>query len=524
MKAAMATTDADRVTISGVAKSGTAKQSKMKRRRGVVLTHTGLKRLQAAIAAVEIAENNGERFTLEELGDRIRVSTKTLSRLWSLNSGLDRRTLHLCFSSFNLDLQSGDYVVVGDLAEPQTTVNEPNRLSATPLPRPETRLVSQISPSFPNASPVSSPDTSSAAAQAPLPLGALPYPDGPVPLDSPFYVDRPPIEALAYQEISQPGCVIRIRAPRGMGKTSLTLRLLTVAEAQGYHTVTLDCNQFDSALLNDLNKFLRSFCLRLAQALHIPPNLEDYWDEDIGSKLSCSFYLKTYLLKQLDAPVVLVLNEVDRFFEHTAFAQDFFPLLRSWYEESRRDVELQKLRLMVVYSTEEYVALDIHQSPFNIGLPLRLPEFTAEQVLDLAQRHGLSWGMEDVEQLIDLIGGQPALVRVALYHICIYGLTLPQLVQGAIATGGIFRPYLWRHWVTIQQYPDLLAALRAVVLAEPDQRVLLDPLHAYRLESWGLLRYEGDLRSDPSGSRVLSCCRLYHHYFRQQFLSESPSP
>ncbi len=510
--------------MSGTVKSGTAKQSKMKRRRGVVLTHTGLKRLQAAIAAVEIAENNGERFTLEELGDRIRVSTKTLSRLWSLNSGLDRRTLHLCFSSFNLDLQSGDYVVVGDLAEPQTTVNEPNRLSATPLPRPETRLVSQISPSFPNASPVSSPDTSSAAAQAPLPLGALPYPDGPVPLDSPFYVDRPPIEALAYQEISQPGCVIRIRAPRGMGKTSLTLRLLTVAEAQGYHTVTLDCNQFDSALLNDLNKFLRSFCLRLAQALHIPPNLEDYWDEDIGSKLSCSFYLKTYLLKQLDAPVVLVLNEVDRFFEHTAFAQDFFPLLRSWYEESRRDPELQKLRLVVVYSTEEYVALDIHQSPFNIGLPLRLPEFTAEQVLDLAQRHGLPWGMDEVEQLIDLIGGHPALVRIALYHICIYGLTLPQLVQGAIATGGIFRPYLWRHWVTIQQYPDLLAALRAVVLTDPDQRVLLDPLHAYRLESWGLLRCEGDSRSNPSRNWVLSCCRLYHHYFRQQFLSGSPSP
>lgn len=496
----------------------------MKRRRGVVLTHTGLKRLQTAIAAVEMEENNGERFTLEELGDRIRVSTKTLSRLWSRNSGLDRRTLHLCFSSFNLDLQPGDYVVVGDLAEPQTTVNEPNRLSATPLPRPETRLVSQISPSFPNASPVSSPDTSLAAAQAPLPSGGLPYPDGPVPLDSPFYVDRPPIEALAYQELSQPGCVIRIRAPRGMGKTSLTLRLLTVAEAQGYRTVTLDCNQFDSALLNDLNKFLRSFCLRLAQALHIPPNLEDYWDEDIGSKLSCSFYLKTYLLKQLDVPVVLVLNEVDRFFEQTAFAQDFFPLLRSWYEESRRDAELQKLRLVAVYSTEEYVALDIHQSPFNIGLPLRLPEFTAEQVLDLAQRHGLSWGMEDVEQLIDLIGGQPALVRVALYHICIYGLTLPQLVQGAIATGGIFRPYLWRHWVTIQQYPDLLAALRAVVLTDPDQRVLLDPLHAYRLESWGLLRYEGDLRSDPSGSRVLSCCRLYRHYFRQQFLSESPLP
>lgn len=509
----MATTHAGQVMMSGTAKSGTAKQSKMKRRRGVVLTHAGLKRLQAAIAAVEITENNGERFTLEELGERIRVSTKTLSRLWSLNSGLDRRTLHLCFSSFNLDLQPEDYVVVGDLAEPETTLDESSRLTMTPSLESETRPLPQIPPNSPSSSTVGRLATSPSAQTLLIP-GALPYPDGPVPLDSPFYVDRPPIEALAYQEISQPGCVVRIRAPRGMGKTSLTLRLLTVAEAQGYRTVTLDCNQFDSALLNNLSKFLRSFCLRLAQALHIPPNLEDYWDEDIGSKLSCSFYLKTYLLKQLDEPVVLVLNEVDRFFEHTAFAQEFFPLLRSWYEESRRDVGLQKLRLVVVYSTEEYVSLDIHQSPFNIGLPLRLPEFTAEQVLDLAQRHGLSWGMDEVEQLTDLIGGHPALVRMALYHLCVYGLSLPQLVQGAIATGGIFRPHLWRHWVTMQQHPDLLAALRAVVLADPDQRVLIDPLQAYRLESRGLLCYEGD--------SVQSRCRLYYHYFRQQFLSESP--
>ncbi|WP_205370198.1 AAA-like domain-containing protein [Thermoleptolyngbya sp. PKUAC-SCTB121] len=499
----------------------------MKRRRGVVLTHAGLKRLQAAIAAVEIAENDGERFTLEELGDRIRVSTKTLSRLWSLNSGIDRRTLHLCFSSFNLDLQSRDYVVVGDLAESEVAPGE----SPCPLPAQSPRTEIELGSSESSGSlsppthwPKASPRPAAAAVHPSNPSlsGALPYPDGPVPLDSPFYIDRPPIEALAYQEISQPGCVIRIRAPRGMGKTSLTLRLLTVAEAQGYRTVTLDCNQFDSALLNDLSKFLRSFCLRLAQALHIPPNLEDYWDEEIGSKLSCSFYLKTYLLKQIDAPVVLVLNEIDRFFEHTAFAQDFFPLLRSWYEESRRDLTLQKLRLVVVYSTEAYVALDINQSPFNIGLPLRLPEFSAEQVLNLAQRHGLPWGMDEVEQLIDLIGGHPGLVRMALYHICTYGLSLSQLVQGAIATGGIFRPHLWRHWVTIQQHPNLLAALRTVVLAECGQSVLLDPLQAYRLESRGLLRYEGDLQNNPCGNRVLSRCRLYHQYFRQQFMSESP--
>jgi hypothetical protein len=66
---------------------------------------------------------------------------------------------------------------------------------------------------------------------------------------------------------------------------------------------------------------------------------------------------------------------------------------------------LQKLRLVVVYSTEEYVDLDINRSPFNIGLPLHLPEFTQPQVQDLAQRHGLNWSSgKEVTALMELVG------------------------------------------------------------------------------------------------------------------------
>lgn len=46
----------------------------------------------------------------------------------------------------------------------------------------------------------------------------IPYPNAPLDLTSPFYINRPPVEEIAYQEISQPGCAIGIRAPRKMGK------------------------------------------------------------------------------------------------------------------------------------------------------------------------------------------------------------------------------------------------------------------------------------------------------------------
>lgn len=95
------------------------KQSK--RRRGIVLTPTGLKRLQAAIMAVEMAQNNGARFTLDELGLRMNVSSKTLSRLWSLDTGVDQKTVRLCFSAFNLELCREDYTILNEPNETKTS-------------------------------------------------------------------------------------------------------------------------------------------------------------------------------------------------------------------------------------------------------------------------------------------------------------------------------------------------------------------------------------------------------------------
>jgi hypothetical protein len=494
----------------------TTKQSIRRRRRGVVLTPAGLKRLQEAIGEVEIAENNGDRFTLEELGDRMNLCTKTLSRLWSLNSCVDQKTLKLCFSAFKVELCQEDYTTSGELDESEAF--EP---SALPL----NEELKHSSQTYSRVSVTEKPHNE--------PKLSLSYPDGPVPLDSPFYIERPPLEALAYREVTKPGCVIKIRAPEKMGKSSLMLRLLSFAETQDYYTVHLDCNLIDSTGLSDLNKFLRGFCLHVARELGVDPDLDDYWYENFSSKLNCSFYFKHYLLEVIDRPVVLVVDEVDRLFEYPQVSQEFFPLLRAWYEEARRDVNLQKLRLVVVYSTEEYVALDINRSPFNIGLPLHLPEFTQLQVQDLAERHGLNWSSgKEVNALMELVGGHPFLIRIALYHICAHGISLNQLLQGAIcaslrqrqgrtqqrfaiapstgyanANGGIFHNHLWRKWITLQKNPALAAAMATVVTAQ--QSVLLDPIQAYKLESQGLIHHEGD--------RILPRCELYRSYFAKQF-------
>ncbi len=115
---------------------------------------------------------------------------------------------------------------------------------------------------------------------------SLEFPSGPVSLDSRFYIPRPPIEELAYAQIAERGSVVCIKASKKMGKSSLILRLLTHASNQGFRTVSLDFQQADKAVFASLDKFLRWFCANLSRELQLEPKLNDYWDEDMGSKVS----------------------------------------------------------------------------------------------------------------------------------------------------------------------------------------------------------------------------------------------
>jgi predicted AAA+ superfamily ATPase len=73
---------------------------------------------------------------------------------------------------------------------------------------------------------------------------------------SPFYIERPPIEERCYETITQPGALIRIKAPRQMGKTSLMARILHHAEQQGSRTVALSLQLANQRVFANSDKFL----------------------------------------------------------------------------------------------------------------------------------------------------------------------------------------------------------------------------------------------------------------------------
>lgn len=187
-------------------------------------------------------------------------------------------------------------------------------------------------------------------------------------------------------------------------------------------------------------------------------------------------------------------------------AQEFLPLLRSWHESAQQELAWQKLRLVVAYSTEIYIPLDINQSPCNVGLPLQLPEFTRSNVQELALRHGLDWRVgNQTQQLMAMVGGHPALVRIAFYHLCCTDMTLSQLLQEASTQAGIYGTHLRRQLITLQKNPELVNALEAAIAAEGS--ISLEPILAYKLESMGLVKL------NPDG--VIISRELYRNYFHK---------
>jgi hypothetical protein len=334
----------------------------------------------------------------------------------------------------------------------------------------------------------------------------VPFPSGPVPLGSPFYIPRPPVETQCDREIQKPGCALRIKAPQKMGKSSLLARILDRANSWGYHTVQIDFQEAEATIFESLDRFLRWFSANISRQLNLPPKLNDYWDEEMGSKVSCKIYFEGYLLEQLEAPVVLALNELNRVFEYPAIARDFLPMLRFWYERAKVAQIWQKLRLVLVHSTEIYVPLKLNQSPFNVGLSVVLPPFTLEQVQDLAKRCRLDWGKNRVFQLMVMVGGHPYLVHLALYVLAREEMTLEELLQAAPKQSGIYSNHLRSLLAVLFSDAELAAALDRVLAVS--QSVELNAIAAYKLESMGLVQLERN--------RAKLSCELYRLYFSEQ--------
>ena len=190
-------------------------------------------------------------------------------------------------------------------------------------------------------------------------------------------------------------------------------------------------------------------------------------------------------------------------------------MLRSFYEQAQSSEGWRKLRLVMAYTTDIYVPLNIKQSPFNVGLPLCLPSFNLAQATVLAQRYGLqALNTHQLLHLMQLLGGQPYLLNRAFYAVATKKVALTQLLKTAATPTGIYGTYLHHYLTVLREQPNLVEALAVIV--ESVTPVQIDQIAAYRLASMGIVVLDGYQAS--------MSCDLYRQYFKHTLLPENAMP
>lgn len=326
---------------------------------------------------------------------------------------------------------------------------------------------------------------------------ALQPPDAPY--DTAWYVHRTAEERRAMNRLRGPGAPVVLQAPQLYGKSTLLGYLL---EEVRRGTPDCRCIRLNLGALSRTQ--LASFenvLLALARSLlnvdewAEAPLLSAAWQR-AGSELNKLMWLLEQLLSK--ESLIVALEKADAI-HGLPYQDDFFAMLRSWAERGT-SAPWSRLRLLVSVATEPSLLECIdHSSFFVLANPIRLDGFSSAQAAEMARLYGLSPSAPELAALMLNVGGNPYLLRLALYECVVNECTLAQVL--ADSSGGIFASHLLRQrgWL---QSEKLLSAIQMVLSRENTEL----PFDQYcQLYSKGLI-YE------PSTEVYLLRSELYEQY------------
>jgi len=321
-----------------------------------------------------------------------------------------------------------------------------------------------------------------------------------------IYIERQPIESICYETILEPGALIPIKAPSKMGKTLLLNQIVNYTRQKNYSTVRLDFLKLPKEKFKDLDIFMQCFCAYIQDHLSDNlPRITENWNNVTGNTISATNYLEA-VMENLENPLLLALDNVDKLFDYPDIYQDFLPLLRSWHEEANTIDIWEKLRLIVVHSTEDYGRLDLNKSPFNVEALIELRDFNQEEIKNWAQQRQLNLTNDEINSLMEKVGGHPDLIKLAFDKLERQEVTLTKLLENATTDAGIYERHLRGNLDKLNGNLELKATFKEVVNAR--ESVQIDSIQSHKLYSMGLITRKGN--------KVMPRYLLYRIYFQER--------
>lgn len=333
---------------------------------------------------------------------------------------------------------------------------------------------------------------------------SLTYPSGAMNLSDPFYIERQADFDLK-REIQFIGRTITITGPRQVGKTSMLVRAMQEARVtREAKVVYLDLQSIPQETLKTQDGFFLEFAYIIFDELGLEEDvIEKGWASRLSAGRKLTKLIERHVLSPMNTSIIFALDEVDRLLL-TDYHADFFGLLRSWHNLRSRRAIWEQFSLLMAISTEPYLLInDLQQSPFNVGLMLYLHDFDIDRLEELNARYGRFLNQEELPLLLEYLGGQPYLTRVALYTMVKEKMTYKQLSEIALAEDSPFIAHLRYQKQMLLSDTALKRGLKQVLTTNQCQ----DDMVRYRLLKAGLIK--------QNGHDFICRCALYHQYFAQ---------
>lgn len=257
-------------------------------------------------------------------------------------------------------------------------------------------------------------------------------------------------------------------SPSQMGKSSLKVRTQKRLRKLGMACISLDMSYICSRNVNS-KTWYKTIAFELWRRFKLAKkiNLKAWWrkQKDLSDREKLLHCIKDVILPCVTAAKIYILiDEIDSIFNLNFPSDDFFSLIRYFYEaKTHNDFNRLNFALFGSITPLELVE-DSKKSPFLFGKEIALTQFTFTEAIPLL--HPLSNHFQEPETVLKAIlywtGGQPFLtqklcklvltyVRPNQYHLA------PQEINSWIEQ--LVRQHILQHWET-QDEPQHLRTIR----------------------------------------------------------------